>query len=302
MAALCYRRRVPTASPAPLLLALLATAGCERPAPAPDAPAPAFRVWIFTSASPEGPWERAATPLQSGWSSLGLHEEEDGALALVGLKMERPTPEEERAPRLRVRGWRAASGLTRARANDPASWAAAEWPLEDPGVVAAIDPQRFEGAFWYYAAEGRGGDPALAAGPHALRSSPPPTARLSGAGLADPSPARFRGEILLFATAYPDAVVLAAGDPLVERARFPGVSVPFARALPAAEGGERLWLLAQAAVEGRRQPVLSLSEDGQTWSPWAKILDLGSLGSCTSPVLGPLADGWLLACVEEPGR
>lgn len=260
-----------------------------------------FQVWVFTAETPDGPWTGSRAPLAGGVSSLGLHVEPDGRLALTGLPMVEPPLLEELFPSLRVRGWTATARLTRAEAGQPSRWTPAAWPVEDPEAVAAVDPQGLEGGFWYFAAVGRGGDPAKAQGAHRLRSSPPAQARLLGEGLADPSPARFRGEILLFATAHPDSVVVAAGEPLAEIARFPGVSVPFARVI-AREGAEELLLLAQAALDGRRQPVLSRSADGRSWSPWQRVIDLGARGSCTSPVLGKLVDGWMLACVEEPGR
>lgn len=258
-----------------------------------------FKVWVYTAAAPEGPWVRAAAPLAAGVSSLGLSEE-GGRLALTALPQRPPTALEELRKKLVVRGFLAEAGLTRARAGDPGAWAPTTWPVDDPDSVSTIDPQRLEGQSWYYAALGRQGDPARAGGDHALRSSPPPRERLRAPGLADPSPVRFHGELLLFATAHPEAVVEAAGDPLAEIGRFSGVTVPFAREIPG-PGGTELLLLAQAVVAGRRQPVRSLSADGRSWSPWAPVLDPAPPGSCTSPVIGPLSDGWMLACVEEPG-
>lgn len=258
-----------------------------------------FEVWIYTASSWEGPWVRAAAPLAAGVSSLGLHEE-GGRLALTALPQRPPTALEELRKKLVVRGFLAEAGLTRARAGARDAWAPTSWPVDDPDSVSTIDPQRLEGQSWYYAALGRQGDPARADGDHALRSSPPAQERLRGPGLADPSPVRFHGELLLFATAHPEAVVEAAGDPLAQIGRFSGVTVPFAREVPVGEGSELL-LLAQAVLDGRRQPVRSLSADGRNWSAWSPVLDPAPPGSCTSPVLGALSDGWMLACVEEPG-
>lgn len=304
---MCYRRAVPRARPAPLLMAALALSGTggvgcggEPMAEALQAdPGAPFKVWIFVAPDPEGPWQGAARPLAAGVSSLGLHVEE-GRIALTGLPMAEPSALDELFPRLRAWGWLGAEGLTMEGAASPASWTPRTWELDDPGTVAAIDSQGFEGGFWYFSPEGRGGDPAKAAGSHPIRSTPPPLERLSAPGLADPAPVRFGGRLLLFATEHPDAVVLAAGEPLSVVQRFSAVSVPFATVVTRPPV-EQLWLVAQAALNGRRQPVRTMSLDGQNWTPWTPMLDLGERRSCTSPVLGKLAEGWMLACVEEPG-
>lgn len=256
-----------------------------------------FRVWVFTASSLDGPWSGSDAPLASGLSSLGSHVEEGGALALTGLPMGgEPSLLDELLPRLSVWGLVSAPGLAIADAARPERWQARTWALEDPGALAAIDPQGADGGFWYYAARGRAGDPAAAEGPHEIRSSPPPTSRWSGAGLADPCPVVFHGEQLLFATVHPDGVLVVAGG--AEVARLHGVTVPFAWVDD--EGDGALILLAQAPVGGRRQPVMARSVDGRRFSEWRALLDLGARASCTSPVLGRLVDGWMIACVEEP--
>lgn len=294
---------MPRPAPTAKLLAWLALAGgtaCGSDPMAevlradPDRP---FQVRVFTAASLDGPWALAERPLATGMSSLGLHEEVDGALVLVGLPMVEPSALDELLPMLKVWGLRTAGPLSRAEAADPSRWSPITVTVDDMDAVAAIDPQGYEGGWWYYAAEGRGGDPALNTAPHAIRSSPPGRQRMLGPGLADPSPVRFHGETVLFVTAHPDAVVMATGDDFAEKARFSGVSVPFARLMEADE----LLLLAQAPIQGRRQPVWSRTRDGAQWSAWQPVLDPGPLRSCTSPVLGRLSDGWMLACVEEPG-
>lgn len=245
------------------------------------------------------PWVRAPQPLAHSLSSLGLHVE-DGRLALTGLPMARPPSrfEELFAP-LRVFGLLSGAGLSRADVVKPERWGTTSWPVEDSEADAAIDPQGFAGGFWYYAAVGTSGDPARHPGAHLIRSSPPAATRYSAEGLADPSPVMFFEHVHFFATVWQEgreSVIHATGDPLVEVQRFPGLSVPFAAVV-----GDELWLLAQAVVGGRRQPVLSRSADGQRFDAPAAFLDPGALQSCTSPVMGPVSDGWVLFCVEERG-
>ena len=282
--ALCYRLGVLTG------LLFLACRGPDPVAGALDAePGAPFAVWASQSADGRL-WTRRAEPVAHRMSSLGLHVDDRGDLALTGLfHTTPPTWWEELVGDLQVFGLR----------YDGEAYVSAAWPVEDRYAVAAVDPQGFEGGFWYYAAEGRAGDPAVRAGEHHIRSSPPAVTRLVAEGLADPSPVRFGGELLLFATQVPDAVVLAAGEPLAIRQRFPGVTVPFALEVDGA-----LWLLAQGVVGGRRQPVVATSADGRTWSDWAPMIDMGRLQSCTSPVMGPdpAGAGWLMFGVEEPGR
>lgn len=255
-------------------------------------------VWVFTKDGDARTWVRSATPLAYNVGSLGLGTVE-GRLTLVGLPMaDQPTWWDELFPALRVRGWQASPGMTLEAVAGASSWSPVSWTIQDPEAISALDPQPFEGGFWYYAARGAEGDPAAAPGPHALRSSPPPAARLLANGLADPTPVRFHGKSLLFATAWPDQVVLASGDPLTIVRRFPGMSVPFASVI-SEEGVEVLWLVAQAVVQGRRQPVVARSADGLTWTEPAPLLEVGALRSCTSPVLTPIEGGLALFCVEE---
>lgn len=234
-----------------------------------------------------------------GLSSLGLHEV-DGGLALTALPMSRPPSFwEERFMGLKVFGFVTRGRPTRATALRPETWSPAAWDIDDPLADAPVDPQGFEGGFWYYAARGREGDPAKRDGAHEIRSSPPPLARIAAPGLADPMPVRFGGQLHLFATVWlgegQSAVAHYAGDPLVEIGRASGLSVPFAAVV---EDG--LWLMSQAVVNGRRQPVWMRSVDGRIFHDPVPV-DIGPLSSCTSPVFGRLVDGWLLLCVEERG-
>ena len=128
-----------------------------------------------------------------------------------------------------------------------------------------------------------------------MRAAPPGAVKISAVGLADPSPVRFGGELLVFATAYPHAVKGYAGEPLAQFTSMAGLTVPFATVV-----GDELWLLAQRNVSGGRRPVLARSSDGRSFGS-ASPIDLGADAprSCTSPVLGPTADDFVLLCVEE---
>ena len=126
-------------------------------------------------------------------------------------------------------------------------------------------------------------------------------------GLADPSPVRFQGKLHLFATLHPRQVIHLTGDPLREVRRFSGMDVPFAFV---ADG--KLYLLTQDMRGAVHEPLISSSTNGRSWTPFTRVLARGAVGparpgsatppirSCTSPVMGPLHDGWILLCVEEP--
>ena len=119
-----------------------------------------------------------------------------------------------------------------------------------------------------------------------IRSSNPGVERLTGYGLADPSPVFFQDELQLFAT-QDMHIIHAKGNPLRTIMTHPGkndifnhASVPYAFTVE-----EELWLVAQGNINGRRIPVLAKTTDALHW---------------TSPVLGPdPKGGWLLLCIEE---
>ncbi len=286
----------------PAALAFSLLAGCRsepmrellQPKPSAD-----FQVWAFTS--PERKvWTRQARPVAHGFSSLGLSVGSAGEVVVIGLPHGvPPTWWEELFPALRVFGITSVDGKR---------WTPRTWRPEGVTSDGIIDPQWLGDELWYFAVDGKTGDPALQPGDHHLCSTPPPKNRVSGPGLADPSPVRFKGALHLFATFHPRQVVHYAGQPLAEVRRFPGMDVPYAFV---ADG--RLWLLTQDMRGGPPRPLLASSADGKAWTPFVEVLSPGEFGpatpghaarpikSCTSPVMGPLkAGGWILLCVEEP--
>ena len=260
-------------------------------------PADPFQVWAFTSKDRKS-WIRQAQPVAHGFSSLGLSVGPAGEVVVVGLPHGvPPTWWEELFPRLRVFGM----------SFDGHTWSPRTWtpgPVTSDGI---IDPQWLGQELWYFAVDGKVGDPAEQPGDHHICSTPPQRTRVSMPGLADPSPVRFKGKLHLFATLHPRQVIHLAGDPLREVRRIPGMDVPFAFV---ADG--RLHLLTQDMGGAAPRPLISSSLDGSSWTPFAPVLAEGAVGparpgaatrpirSCTSPVMGPLEEGWILLCVEEP--
>lgn len=256
-------------------------------------PGGSHQVWAFTSPD-RVRWTRVEQPIAWGLNSLGLAVDGQGDVLVTGLQRVREPPWLERE----VTG-PSVHGLR----FDGQAWSPERWSVRDPEAVSYIDPQPFEGEIWYAAPRGTVGDPAKRAEPNPIRSSPPPTTRFVAQHVVDPAPVRIGGELHLFLTQGADLLHLA-GEPLTERHRLPGVTVPFALALDG-----QVLLLAQAPLGGRRQPVMATLDADQLAGPpgdlvptWQAVVDLGPLRSCTSPVMGPSpAGGWLLLCVEEPG-
>ncbi|NOY24838.1 MAG: hypothetical protein GXP62_03105, partial [Oligoflexia bacterium] len=248
-------------------------------------------VWGFTSPDLQT-FTRSPVPVAWGLNSLGLAVDDDGALLLTGLQtVAEPTLVEHYLTGPVVRGLRF----------DGQTWTPRHWEVDDPDAVSYIDPQIFEGQFWYVAPSGKTGDPAHRSEPNPVRSSPPAQTRFSGSFVVDPAPVRVDGALHLFLT-QAGSVIHLAGEPLAVRHRLPGVTVPYALQVDG-----QLLLVAQAVVQGRRQPVIAtVSQDALESRPgvlalnWRPVVQLGPLSSCTSPVLGPSpAGGWLLLCVEE---
>ncbi len=265
---------------AALALAWSGTLGCGGP----DAPAEmrATELVWFTSADAVT-WEAQPDVLATGFNALGLSVRDGGQVWVSGVDHTRPGHPPLRPRRPRV------AGLV----YDGEAWSARDWILDGPEPADAIDPQWFGDELWYVAFSGEG-DPAHATAPNQVRSLPGPVVRHEAVGLVDPSPVRFRDRLIVFANVWGRGVVQLEGDPLREVRSWDGVSVPFATVV-----GDELWLLAQAEIGGRRQPVLARSTDGERFGDWTPLIDGQVERSCTSPVLAALEDGYLLLCVVE---
>ena len=243
----------------------------------------------FTSADMET-WDYMG-PIAWGVASLGMTEAENGDLLVTAIQEVRPPSwlEEQTSPP--VRGYRF----------DGETWHPKAWRVEDDATRAYIDPQMFEGQMWYISPVGIG-DPAKQKKPTPIRSSNPGMERVSGYGLADPSPVRFKGELHLFATK--DLHILHKSGPQLQTVTVhPGMndiffwaSVPHASVVE-----EEIWLVAQTNIGGRRIPVFSKTQDGYNWSKWDQFVEVPKgMKNCTSPVLGSHPKGgWILLCIEE---
>ena len=116
-----------------------ALAGCAEPANQllvndPDAQR---IVWAFTSPDRVS-WTRQPEPVAYNMSSLGLDVEADGSLLITGVVEIEPPPW-ERYTGPPVRGLR----------YDGQRWSPLRVKGQDPEAVSFIDPQPFEGGFWY---------------------------------------------------------------------------------------------------------------------------------------------------------
>ena len=225
----------------------------------------------FTSVDLQN-WERGE-PLREKVASLGLDRRSDGQLWLSFLDHRGEAGWRERLLGPPVAGMIWDGG-----------WEETQWQVRDPEAPALVDPQWLGDRLFYVAFSGTG-DPAE--GITRIRSSDGVT-WLEGKGLADPMPVEREGQIELFVTHHPGAIVHYAGDPLVEVHRF-DATVPHALLVE-----DEVWLVAQRGQ--RRSPHRSVFRGG-TWSPWEELVDAPG---CTSPVLGPMREqGWVLLCVEE---
>lgn len=246
-------------------------------------------VWTWRSA--DGiTWDEPPTPIAWGMASLGLGTDDDGSMVLTGIAETGPPSWWEQhvaGPALRGLRWRGGA------------WEAASWDVDDDLALAFVDPQLFEGQAWYIAPTGSTDPAAQAAVP--VRSAPPARTWLSRDQLADPAPIRIDGVLHLFLT-HRGNILHLRGEPLVEVGKIMGANVPFP-----VWRGDTLQLLAQSMRDGRQQPVIATVDPsgagGNHHPSWQPVVELGTLASCTSPVMGPHPDGgWLLACVEERGR
>lgn len=248
---------------------------------------PTSVVW-FTSTNGRD-WVRQSEKLTDKFQSLGLSVRADGSLWLSGLDQSGLATPEEQALGPRPEGFIGRDGV----------WERTTWAdVHDPDALQYIDPQWFGDELWYLSRK-MGGDPKLGGGKNEIRSiapgAPGATIHYSEAGIADPSPVTFQGQRYVFLTGQPSGIVQMGSDPLKEIQRWPAVTVPFALTVE-----DELWLLGQHNVHGKRQPVVIKSRDGRTWSgQFEPMLPSESVGNCTSPVMGPWLDGWVLLCVDE---
>lgn len=263
----------------------LGLAACEPPPPPPPLrTGPTSVVWWT---SPDAvTWTRQPGVLAQHFVSLGLSVRPDGALWVTGIDQSGGGSsgwwERLRGP--------SAGGLV----FDGAAWSRETFRVRGADAPALLDPQWGEDALFFAAREGRGGDPAEV-GLVQIRSAPPGRTWLEGPGITDPSVVTFGGQQHLFVSVLGRGVVHHTGDPLVEVQAWGQVQVPQAVVVD-----DELWLVAQARIRARRQPVLARSQDGQDFSSWQPVLPEGEIEHCTSPVLGPSpAGGFVLLCVEE---
>jgi hypothetical protein len=173
-------------------------------------------------------------------------------------------------------------------------WTRIRWEqIHDLDALQYIDPQWSGESLWYISRKG-GGDPAQG-GKNEVRSTPPTTIHYAAPGIADPSPVEFRGARYVFITGQRGSIIQLGGEPLEELRHWPAVTVPFATVID-----DELWLFGQNNMGGHRQPVLRRSTDGRSWpGEWIPVLPADSVGNCTSPVMGPWGDGYVLLCVDE---
>lgn len=256
-------------------------------------------IWAYRSADGRS-WSRQAKPVAHGFTSLGLSIDK-GVLRLSGQHhLQPPTAAEEQSGYL----W------TQSLLFDGQTWRAHIEFFTDPATQAHADDQWFQGQLWYYAPQKQllasqsnppssPTDPLLQSGLHAIRSTPPATLRVQGKGLGDPSPVWFQSQLHLFTTRFHGPskkleVVHFAGPNLTQRNSFAAVSVPYA-----VTHEDQLWLLAQGMHQGRLQPMISRSTDGQRWSKWQPVVDIQPSRNCTSPVIGKFQSSWWLFCVED---
>lgn len=252
--------------------------------PDPPPPRPPSSVYAFTSPDLVH-WTAQPEPIAEKLESLGLSVRPDGELWLTGLDMggkHNPVRAKIIGPALFGRRF------------DGERWVDETWWFKDPDAVAFIDPQMFEDGLWYVSRRGTHGDPAADTTPNDIRSTPPAQTRIRGVGLVDPSPVRFRGSLLVFVTEGHNQVSLFSGEPLQRQQSFGNVSVPFAFV-----HDETLHLVAQRPIDGRRQPVMARSTDGVVFTDFVPLLRPEQARTCTSPVIGPVKDGWILLCVDE---
>ena len=135
-----------------------------------------------------------------------------------------------------------------------------------------------------------------------IDASNPGRERYKSPRLADPSPVRFNQELHVFATQNASIIHLI-DEPLrpialspETNSHFNGSTVPFATKF-----NDKLMLVAQRHINGRRIPVYSLSNDGRNWGKWIPLAEIPpNISACSSPVVGKNPKGgWVMFCIEE---
>ncbi len=263
-------------------LALACSAG-----PPPDSRLSQSQLRAFVSTDKGKTWSLRPEVFARGFDSLGLREHAD-SIELTGLDHAEEPPWWEWYTGPRVRCLEVAADGTTSRAT--------QW-VDTGDTRSLVDPQWFGDQLWFASRPTAvSGDPANSGDRTTIRVAPGGAIVYSAHGLADPSPVTFHGQRYVFATQIGRGVVQLANDPLREMRAWTSLTVPFATVVD-----DELWLLAQTVIQGRRYPVLSRSRDGQNWSTPAPMLPMLPNGpaTCTSPVLGRLAETWWLFCVDE---
>ncbi len=264
---------------------LVGMVACQPQAPPPPLRTGPTKVVWWTS--PDAiTWTRQPGVLAEHFVSLGLSVRKDGALWVAGIDQ---SGGGSSGWWDRIRG-PSAGGLV----FDGDAWSRETFRVRGADAPALLDPQWSGEELFFAAREGRGGDPAEA-GVVRIRSAPPGRDWLEGPGITDPSAVVFGGQLHLFVSVLGRGVVHHAGEPLREVQAWGRVQVPQAVVVE-----DQLWVVAQARIQARRQPVLARSLDGRTFSAWEPLLPEGQIEHCTSPVLGPSpSGGFVLLCVAE---
>jgi len=245
-------------------------------------------------------WTPLESPIAYGMTSLGLAISENGDLLLTGIQEVLPPSFWEEKFGAPVRGLRF----------DGVEWHAIHWKVDTPDAKAHIDPQIFEDSVWFlnrqvtewsnqpvFGEQHRSDDPVNHASEVHIESvlldGGEVVRHWSGMHVADPSPVRFKDQLHVFISGR-GRVSHLTGSPLAEVKKFAGVTVPFAFV-----ASESLNLIVQGNINGSRQPMMATSSDGRQWSDFRPLIAELDVGTCTSPVIGPLGDQWLLMCAQE---
>ena len=144
-----------------------------------------------------------------------------------------------------------------------------DWTVQDSQATAMIDPQYYDGSYWYISPPKGIVDPARSDTPIPIRNSQSEAPLYEAPDWQTLTSFCLKANGMFFATQN-GSVLQLSGDPLrpVEKhpgqnSLFNGTTVPFATVID-----DTLMLLAQRNVNGRRLPVISSSADGKQWTQW----------------------------------